>query len=212
MVLVAYLTAIIGVMAAQMAPGPNMMAVAALALGQGRRPALAVVVGVASGTLVWAAAVAYGLGRLFEILPASLIVLKFFGGFYLLFIGGKAIVAAARGEAALVSARAAPMTLPKAWRRGFLVVMTNPKAALMWSALATFLFGAHLTSGEVLGFGPLAATTSLLIYGGYGLLFSTPRALRFYARFTRRIEAVFGAAFGALGATLVGAGFASLKP
>ena len=61
-------------------------------------------------------------------------------------------------------------------------------------------------------FGPLVAISALLIYGGYGLLFSSRIAGHLYERFARAIEFVFGAAFGALGGVLVLAGIRALRP
>lgn len=199
----AFFFAWIGVALAQISPGPNMMAVIALALAQGRRHALLVALGIASGTLVWAAAVALGLGAIFNTVPVTLIVLKIVGGLYLLFIAGKAISALLSKQTTRVAPAGRPLSGMGAWRRGFFVVMTNPKAALMWSALATFLFGAGLNNVQVLAFGPVVAISALVIYGGYGLVFSTGTATRAYARFWRITEAVFGAAFAALGLTLL---------
>ena len=117
-----------------------------------------------------------------------------------------------RGDAAAIVANTESLSRWAAWRRGLLVVLTNPKAALMWSAIATFLFGARLPMLAVLAFGPLVAITATLIYGAYGLLFSSRLAGRVYGRFARAIEYVFGAAFGALGAVLVLAGVRALRP
>ena len=199
----AFFVAWIGVVIAQVSPGPNMMAVASVALGQGRREALLVALGVGSGTLVWAAAVAFGLGAVFQAFPVLLTVLKFVGGFYLLFMAVKAFRSILAGGSASVAPIRVPLSGLGAWRRGFFVVMTNPKAALMWSALATFLFGAGLNNAQVLAFGPVVAVSALVIYGGYGLVFSTGVATRAYGRFWRASEALFGAAFGALGLTLL---------
>ncbi|MGV8855396.1 MAG: LysE family translocator [Devosia sp.] len=199
----AFFIAWIGVALAQISPGPNMMAVIAVALGQGRRHAVLVALGIAGGTLVWAAAVALGLGVVFQTLPVTLTALKLAGGLYLLFIAVKALRATLAGGNGTVAPTRAPISGFGAWRRGFFVVMTNPKAALMWSAIATFLFGAGLGHLQVLAFGPVVALSALIIYGGYGLVFSTGAATRAYARFWRVSEAVFGVAFGALGVTLL---------
>jgi len=207
----AFLAAWIGVALAQASPGPNMMAVASVALGQGRKAALLAVLGIGSGTLVWAAAVSFGLGTLFAALPQVLTVLKFAGGLYLLLVAYRALRAITAGQSLTVAASQAPLSDWLAWRRGFVVVMTNPKAALMWSAVATFLFGAGLEKWQVLAFGPLVAFSAIAIYGAYGLLFSTTIALRTYSRFWRAIEAAFGLAFGALGATLLLWGLRDLR-
>ena len=208
----AFVAALVGVMAAQASPGPNMMAVAGAALKQGRGAALLVVSGIASGSLVWAALTAFGLGELFRRVPQLLTALMFLGGAYLLWLALRSLRSAWRGNAAAIVANYERLSPWAAWRRGLLVVLTNPKAALMWSAIATFLFGAGLPMLAVLAFGPLVAITATLIYGGYGLLFSSRIAGHVYGRFARAIEVVFGAAFGALGGVLVLAGVRALRP
>ncbi len=207
-----FLVVLLGVAAAQASPGPNMFAVIETALGRGRRPALLVVSGIASGTLVWAALVALGLGAVFASAPALLTVLKFIGGAYLCYMGYRGLRAAMRGGEATLRAETRPLSDFAAWRRGFFVVMTNPKALLMWMAIATFLFGAGLGAGQVFAFGPVVAVSATLIYGFYGVMFSTGLASRGYARFWRWIEAAFGLAFGGLGATLIISGARDLRP
>ena len=207
-----FLIVFLGVAAAQASPGPNMFAVIETALGRGRRPALLVVAGIASGTLVWAALAALGLGAVFAAVPALLTALKFIGGAYLCYLGFRGLRATLRGTEAALRAETRAMSGFAAWRRGFFVVMTNPKALLMWMALATFLFGAGLNPGQVLLFGPAVALSATLIYGFYGVMFSTGLASRGYARFWRWIEAAFGAAFSALGLTLLISGLRDLRP
>ena len=65
---------------------------------------------------------------------------------------------------------------------------------------------------QVLLFGPAVALSATLIYGFYGVMFSTGLASRGYARFWRWIEAAFGAAFSALGLTLLISGLRDLRP
>lgn len=188
-----------------------MMAVAAAAFAQGRSAALLVVAGIATGSLIWAAAVAVGFGALFTAVPVLLTVLKFVGGAYLAYLGIRALIAAFRGTAGSLAASRDRMSLTGAWLRGILVVLTNPKSLLMWSAIATFLYGSGYSSVQVLEFGPLVALSAALIYGGYGLLFSSGLAMAAYYRFSRWIEGVFGMIFGALGVTLIADGIRSLR-
>lgn len=70
----------LGVLAAQISPGPNLAAVASVGLAQGRRPAFFIVTGISSGMLVWSTVTALGLGALIEAFPLSLLALKFMGG------------------------------------------------------------------------------------------------------------------------------------
>ncbi len=201
-----------GVLAAQIAPGPNLAAVASIGLAQGRRPALFVVAGIASGMLVWSLATALGLGALIKAFPASLLLLKLAGGGYLLYLGLKAARAIVRGDAnSKIKPDERAIGDAAAWRRGVLVLLTNPKSALMWAAVASFLFGQGLGAREVLAFGPLGALSGLVIYGAYAYLFSTGLAMRGYARFSRWFEGLFAAAFGAMGASLLWSGLRDVQ-
>ena len=125
----AFVAALIGVMAAQASPGPNMMAVAGAALKQGRSAALLVVSGIATGSLVWAALTAFGLGELFRRFPHLLTALMFLGGAYLLWLAVRSLLSAWRGEIGGLRANAEQLSSLGAWWRGLLVVLTNPKAS-----------------------------------------------------------------------------------
>ena len=124
-----YLAALAGTVAAQLAPGPNLLAVASVALGQGRSAALCVAAGVASGVLLWVAAFAFGISSLFHAYPAMGIALQFVGGAYFLYVAFRAIRSSRQVAANPLKTTAAQTNLSKAFRRGLLVVLTNPKAA-----------------------------------------------------------------------------------
>ncbi len=201
----------LGVLAAQISPGPNLAAVASVALAQGRRPALFVVAGISSGMLIWSLATALGLGILIETFPQSLLALKVLGGCYLLFLGIKAARATIRGGSSAITPDTRSLNNGAAYRRGILVLLTNPKAALMWAAVASFLFGQEMSALHVLAFGPMGALSGFIIYGTYALLFSTGIAMRGYSRFSRWFEGVFATAFGAMGASLLWSGIRDVR-
>lgn len=207
----AYLITLLGVAAAQASPGPNLMAVASAGVGQGRRPALLVTLGISTGMLIWAVAVSYGLGTLFTTYPLSLIGLKIIGGSYLLWLAFRAMKSAFVNDPAKIITDSQANTSMANWRQGLLVVLTNPKAALMWSAVATFLFGLGLETWQVALFGPVGATSGFLIYGCYAVLFSTGTAIKYYKQFSRWFETVFSAAFAMLGGKLLFDGFRALR-
>lgn len=191
-----------GTVLAQASPGPNLAAVASAGLGQGRRAALMVVLGIASGVFVWAAAVAFGLGAILAAFPALMVAMKLIGGAYLLWLAARAFRSVLTGTAGVIAPEGRRGSDLSHWRHGVVVVLTNPKAALMWAAVASFLFGQGMPAWVVLAFGPLGALTAGLVYGAYALMFSTGIAIRAYARAARLIQAAFGAVFGTLGATL----------
>lgn len=207
----AYLLTLIGVVGAQAAPGPNLMAVASAALGQGRKAALLVTLGISTGMLVWALAVSFGLGALFTTYPLSLIALKLIGGSYLLWLSYRALKSALSRSATTIPSGSDIVRDKDNWIGGVFVVLTNPKAALMWSAVAIFLFGAGLETWQVALFGPVGATSGLVIYGAYALLFSTGTVGNVYKRFSRGFEVMFSASFAFLGGRLLFDGVRSLR-
>jgi threonine/homoserine/homoserine lactone efflux protein len=198
-------------MLAQCSPGPNMMVIASAALGQGRKAALMTVIGVATGMIIWAIAVAFGLAAVVALFPSLMTAMKILGGGYLCYLAFKALHAASKGDETTIKANRQVLSPSQNWRRGLLVIMTNPKAALMWTAVATFLYGAGLSTWAVLSFGPVAFVTALMIYGTYGLLFSSGLAARAYARFARYVETLLGMTFGALGGKLIADGVQDLQ-
>lgn len=206
-----YMMTLTGVALAQIAPGPNLLAVAGVALGHGTRPALFVTLGVATAVFAWMTLTTFGLATLLALYPPLLTVMKIAGGVYLCFIALKALRSAFGGTQPGIGASHASLTPAAAWRRGLLVNMTNPKSALTWAAITTFMFGAGLSTSQVLGFAPVGAASALVVYGTYATLFSTNSARRIYARFTRPIEAAFGVAFGALGGSLIVDGLRDLS-
>lgn len=211
MIVEAFAVAWLGVLAAQASPGPNLAAVASTALGDGRRPAMFVVAGIASGMFVWSFATALGLTALLEAVPLSLLLLRFAGGAYLLWLAVKALRSMLRGDPVAIRLDETRLSNAAAYRRGLLVLLTNPKAVMMWAAVATFLFGAGLTPVQVMSFAPLGAASGLAIYGFYAWAFSTPAALVGYQRAARGIDAVFAVVFGLLGGRLIYDGLKELR-
>jgi len=207
----AFAITLMGVVLAQASPGPNLLAVASAGLGQGRRAALFTVAGVSTGMFIWASLVAFGLAAVLAIYPSLLTAMKMVGGGYLLWMAFRAVKASLKGGEMSVKSSNGSLSAFAAWRRGLLVIMTNPKAALMWTAVGSFLFGSGLSAAQVLAFGPVAAISAFVIYGTYGLMFSSGLAVRTYSKFARWIEAAFGAAFGLLGGKLLLDGLREIK-
>ena len=206
-----FLPLIVGVFLAQVTPGPNMMAVSSVSLGSGRRAGVLTAAGVASGVFVWAVLFTLGVGAVFDTFPQAITAMKLLGGGYLLFLGLRAIRAARRGAKAGGNGAVMRTTAPRAFATGFLVVLTNPKAALMWVAVSIFLASANLTNTQFLIIGFCISLSAMAIYGTYALAFSTGVATRAYGRLVHAAEATFGLVFGALGARLIADGLKELR-
>jgi threonine/homoserine/homoserine lactone efflux protein len=186
-----------------MSPGPNILSVIGASMSVGRSAGVALALGVAAGSFLWAAFAAMGLTALLAAYASLLVAVKIAGGLYLLWLGLKAFRGAlSSGESvlALAARREAPL---RYFPRGLAVQMTNPKAAFSWIAITALGIepGAPgwTLAAIILGTGFL----SLLGHLGYALAFSTRRVVHLYRRARRWIEFALGTFFCCAGAMLL---------
>jgi len=67
-------------------PGPNVLAVIGTSMAVNRPSGMALAMGVATGTLTWAVLTAIGLSALLATYASAILVIKVFGGLYLLYL------------------------------------------------------------------------------------------------------------------------------
>lgn len=208
-------TVMFGIALAQISPGPNMMAVSSAALSGGRRPGLLSAAGIATGVFIWSVLFAFGIGAVIDAFPQTLTAMKLLGGVYFLYLALKSLRACLKHRNGLQQGVSAGQTALRpgidAYRTGLLVVLTNPKAALMWVAVSMFLATTHGAHAALVLIGVMAAMSAMVIYGTYAVLFSTGVAVRAYQRFFRTIDGLFGAVFGVIGGRLLIDGLRDLR-
>jgi len=186
-------------------PGPSNMQIMGVAMNHGRRAALLLAAGVVSGSIFWGLMAATGISAVLTRYAEALILLKIFGGLYLLYLAFKA------GRAALTSDDRTMGTVPAdqrlsgsaLYRRGLLMHLGNPKAVLGWIALVTLGLGSDSswhTLAAILGG---CALLSVTIFCGYALIFSTAPMVRIYRRARRGIESTLAVFFGVAGLRLL---------
>lgn len=188
--------------AAAISPGPNMVAVASRGLGAGRGSALMVALGISIGGFGWAMLTALGFGVLFETFPVLLRILGVIGGLYLSWLGYKGWRAALTGTPGEIAPRAGQGLL-RDLVYGLVVTATNPKVALLWASLSTFVSAQTTSLSLLLLFSCGASVILFAIYGGYGLLFSVGGVRALYARFQKVSEAAFGTIFSLIGLGMI---------
>ncbi len=199
-----------GVVLAQLAPGPNLMAVSSNAMSSGRRAGLATALAIGLGNGIWAVIFALGVGTLLVTRPAALDVLSLLGGAYLIFLGIRAVIASLKADQTGASAGRERSTA-QAFRHGLIINLTNPKAALLWASVTVYLAGLGLSPAQLFLAAGGVVVSALLVYGGYGFVFSTGAIRSGYAKISRWIEGAFGIVFGALGGRLVWDGITGLR-
>lgn len=195
-------TAWIALATAAISPGPNLVAVASRGLGSGRNSALIVASGLACGAFLWAFLTAVGLGSLFGAYPRLLQGLGFLGGAYLVWLGFKGWRAALTGKGGQIAPKAGRGPL-RDFLHGLTVTTTNPKVALLWASLSTFVGPAIIEWSYLMLFTTGSAIIIFAIYATYAWLISTGQARGIYRRFQRGSEALFGTLFGGLGVFMI---------
>lgn len=176
-------------------PGPNILAVIGTSMGRSRNSGNALALGIASGSLLWGLATLFGLTALIALYASVMIAIKIAGAAYLLWLAFKAF------RSALSTKDMTPRSVDldggfwTYYRRGLLIQMTNPKAALTWIAIMSLAVDADaplwVGASIVLG----TAVISTVGHLTYAVAFSTPPMVAAYRRARRAIEAGLGAFF-----------------
>lgn len=183
-------------------PGPSTMAIMGLAMNQGRAAAVALALGVVTGSMFWAILAATGISTILTAYAEAIFAIKIAGGLYLLYLAYKS----AKSALSANSQQEKPTLFVKKgalYRRGVLLHLSNPKAVLGWIAIMSlglrpdapsYTFQAIIVGCAVLG---------LLINVGYALVFSTTLMGRAYQKSGRWIEGALAAIFGYAGIRLL---------
>ena len=114
-------------------PGPANLFAIATGMHAGPRAALLGVAGMNAATLVWFGAATLGLGALVAAFPAQFHLIAIAGGLYVAWLGAKSLWKAYTGAPPLKPSGEARRT--SAFRDGFTVQLSNPKAVVFFTAV-----------------------------------------------------------------------------
>ncbi|MBM7520452.1 LysE family translocator [Nocardioides nitrophenolicus] len=145
-------------------PGPNTIYITTRALAHGTRAGVVSVLGVESGTAVYAAATALGLSALIATSPTGFAAIRYLGAAYLVLLAVRELRRRRRpGD----PAETGPAALGRVYRDGLLMNLLNPKVALFFLAfLPQFLTpGATgaAAQAEVLALGLVTVLVALAV-------------------------------------------------
>ena len=183
-----------------MSPGPDFVVVTRHAIVSGRGVGVACALGIAAGVFVWTMAVALGVAGVLAASAEAFAVVKFLGAAYLLYLGGKALLAARRGGYAQADGAEAPSVgLLTGARHGLLTNLLNPKVAVFYLALLPQFLPVGASIGQTM---LLAASAAVVTAGWFSLLAITMGSMRRFlaaTRVRRAMDAVLGTLLVALG-------------
>jgi threonine/homoserine/homoserine lactone efflux protein len=182
-------------------PGPSVLFVVSRALAYGRRAAVITVAGNTAGAFMLAAAVAVGVGAIVATSAVAYTAVRLAGAAYLVHLGVRAILDRREIRAAF-ERQASPLTGRRTWWEGFVVGVSNPKAAVFFAAVLPQFVDRSVghASLQMLVLGAVFAVIAFASDGAYGVMAGTVRD--WFARSPRRLDLVGGAA----GLTMIGLG------
>ncbi|WP_213803936.1 LysE family transporter [Granulicella sp. dw_53] len=172
-------------------PGPAFLSVVQTSVRNPRRITFLHVLGLGSAVALWAAATLFGLSAILTAVGGLYRFLQLAGGLYFVWIGVQSFRHAADPlpPSTEVAAHIPPL---RAFKRGFSTNIANPKVMVFFASI----FTAILKPGTPLWvrFTAIAIVfaNETLWNGSLGLLLSTPRAQRTYARAKSSIDRTVG--------------------
>lgn len=197
MTLAAFLAVAVLLVLGAISPGPAVLMAARTGVTEGMRTGVFLALGIGLGAVIWAALALSGLALLFQLAPGVLWAFKIAGGLYLLWMA-IGMWRHARAPLPVVSDNT-PRSAGSAFRRGLFTQLSNPKPAIVLSAI--FL-------GTVPAGTPLWVLVALLSFlfvveTSWNVLvarvFSFPASRRAYTGAKTAIDRSFGTLLGALG-------------
>lgn len=183
---------------AVISPGPAVIVAARTGVTEGLRTGAYLAMGLGLGAVIWASAALFGLGIIFAAAPRLLWALKLGGGCYLLWLA-YGFWRDADKPLDFADTDKPPRTAFSAFRRGLFTQLTNPKPAIMFSAI--FI-------------GTIPQTTPVWVYGALLLvvfinellwntfiarIFSLTRSRTVYISLKSIIDKTFGGLLALLG-------------
>ncbi|GAB2684302.1 LysE family translocator [Aliiglaciecola sp. 3_MG-2023] len=142
-------------------PGPSNLYILARTMADGHKSGIAAASGMAIGSMTYVLLTALGLATVFRYSPTAYTMLKLCGAAYLIFLGIQAFKGAGSEHAEKPKVRL--ISIPKVFRQGILVELTNPKTALFFLAFLPQFVDPEI--GQVaLQIGLLGAVYTLIAY------------------------------------------------
>ena len=178
-----------------LSPGPNMLAVISASVSNGRRSGITVGLGLAVGGALWATLAVTGVNALFELFPGMVLTLRLSGAAYLVWLGIKTL----RKSLTPLTVYQSDLQGWAAFRTGFIVTATNPKAALFFGSILTAFVPLDAPAWLL---ATIVAIALLQGFAGHSItatVFSSTLAVKTFQKASRTINTLFGTIFCAIG-------------
>lgn len=187
---------LLAALVASASPGPATLAIAGASMDGGRVRGLALAAGVTTGSLIWSVSAALGLGALMLAHGWMFEIIRYLGAGYLAFLAFKSARSALRPATGL-AVRGGPASSGRAYAKGLMLHLTNPKAILFFGSLYAVGVPPRSSLGDLATVIIAVAIQSILVFHGYAIIFSSRPMTAAYARLRRWFDGVAALFFAA---------------
>ena len=174
-------------------PGPATLTISSTSMAYGRAMGLRLAAGVVVGSAIWGIAAALGFSAIMVANVWLFELIRYAGAVYLLYLAGKSLHSAWVGR----SANPQSPSRGSAFTKGLALHLTNPKAILSWGAIYAVVLSPDAGPLSVTALFCALSATSMVVFFGYAMLFSSTPVARAYVRLKRGFDLAFGVLFGA---------------
>jgi threonine/homoserine/homoserine lactone efflux protein len=177
-------------------PGPSTLAIAGTSMSGGRRAGLAMVAGITLGSWTWSTAAAFGLSAVMLTNVWIFDTMRFAGGLYLSYLAIKALIAAWKGTPIEPPNDKSVSSLRRAFIRGLMIHLTNPKVILLFGSLYAVALSHEASTYTLIFLVLTIGFQSMMIFITYALIFSSSPVTRAYMSLSRIFNTAIGGFFG----------------
>jgi threonine/homoserine/homoserine lactone efflux protein len=198
------LVAFVGVAVVVVTPGPDTALTLRNALVGGRRAGVLTAVGVVGGQAIWTLATSAGIAALLVASRPAFTALRYAGAAYLIYLGLRSLLAAARGGRVPPPDRGTePPPRVAAFRQGVISNLANPKSAVFFtSLLPQFVPAGGASFLALLALGLVYCSITLAWLSAYAVAVARVGVVLRRPIVRRAVEAVTGVVLTALGLRL----------
>jgi len=181
-------------------PGPNFAVIVKNSLVYSRRTALLTALGIAMSTLIHIAYILFGLSAITS--PSFLLIIKFLGASYLIYIGYKSIRAKKMNLKLGDNKQTQDISAFSAFFSGFLTNAFNPKCILFFVSLFSVIIESGTPNLIIFIYGAIDFVTTLCWFSFVALCLTDKRVREKFSSMSHIIERITGGILITLGIKL----------
>jgi threonine/homoserine/homoserine lactone efflux protein len=198
MTLTAFIAVALLHLMAAISPGPAVLMSARTGVMEGLRTGAFLAIGIGAGAVIWAAAALFGLALLFQTAPVLLWTFKIIGGLYLVWLAW-GMWRDADTPLDMTDTGRPPRSAGSAFRLGLLTQISNPKPAVLFSAIFVGTVPQDTSPWVIAALLSVVFLNEAIWNTLVARIFSFERSKRSYISLKTIIDRSFGGLLGLLG-------------